>query len=210
MHAPRKQARQARARATQEAIIEAAARILEAQGNAGLTTNAIAARAGVSIGSLYQYFPNKEAVLAALLRHKRAELLGWMRAAVETHRDAAPDVALRALLEAGLRHQIERPRLAREAEYTEQHLQLAQETAALADEMAQLVLETVQRVQPRAGMQEARDAVAIAKGIINAAAFAEETGGAALVGRAERAVRGYLRELSVNRADNRAVSSLAP
>lgn len=210
MHAPRKHARQARSRATQEAIIEAAARILEAQGGGGLTTNAIAARAGVSIGSLYQYFPNKEAVLAALLRHKRAELLGWMREAVAAHRESPPETALRALLEAGLRHQFERPRLAREAEYAEQHLQLAQETAALAGDMAQLVLETVQRVQPLAGMQEARDAVAIAKGIINAAAFAEETDGAALVARAERAVRGYLRELSENSADNRAVSSLAP
>ncbi|MGR3761854.1 TetR/AcrR family transcriptional regulator [Roseobacteraceae bacterium NS-SX3] len=210
MHAPRKQASQARSRATQEAIVEAAARILEALGSAGLTTNAIAARAGVSIGSLYQYFPNKEAVLAAVLRAKRAELLAWMRAAADQHRDAPPEAALRALLAAGMRHQFERPRLALEAEYAEQHLQLAEETAALADEMAHLVLETVRQLQPAAGLQEARDVVAIAKGIINAAAFSSEAGGPDLAARVERAVRGYLRETPLNSAVSRAASSVVP
>jgi AcrR family transcriptional regulator len=66
----RKQARQARARATVEAILEATAHILVERGYAGLTTNHVAARAGVSIGSVYQYFPSKEAIVAALVdRH---------------------------------------------------------------------------------------------------------------------------------------------
>jgi AcrR family transcriptional regulator len=47
--------------------VEAAARVFEEQGYTGTTTNHIAERAGVSIGSLYQYFPNKEAILAVLL-----------------------------------------------------------------------------------------------------------------------------------------------
>ncbi|MCB4456070.1 TetR/AcrR family transcriptional regulator [Leisingera sp. McT4-56] len=210
MHSPRKQARQARSRATQEAIVEAAARILETSGRKGLTTNAIADRAGVSIGSLYQYFPNKEAVLAAVLRSKRAELLGWMRDAAARCRDAPPEAALRELLAAGMRHQFERPRLAMEAEYAEQHLQLAPETAALAEEMAQIVLDTIRRFAPDAGPQEARDVVAIAKGMINAAAFAGEAGSAALVQRVERAIRGYLRETASNSAEIRAASSAAP
>ena len=61
---PRKTPRQSRATATRDAIVEAAARILEADGMGGFNTNAIAARAGVSIGSLYQYFPAKDAILA--------------------------------------------------------------------------------------------------------------------------------------------------
>ncbi len=50
------------------AILQAAARVFEAEGRDAATTDRIAARAGVSVGSLYQYFPNKDALLAALGR----------------------------------------------------------------------------------------------------------------------------------------------
>ncbi len=67
---PRKRPRQQRARLTVEAILEAAAQVFESEGYAVGTTNRIAERAGVSIGSLYQYFPNKDAILVALVeRH---------------------------------------------------------------------------------------------------------------------------------------------
>ena len=66
----RRRPRQARAQATCEAIVEAAAQILERDGAAGFNTNAIAARAGVSIGTLYQYFPDKAAVLLAAARRE--------------------------------------------------------------------------------------------------------------------------------------------
>ncbi len=64
----RKAPKQARAKATVDAILEAAARILVERGYADATTNAVAERAGVSIGSLYEYFPGKEAVFAELRR----------------------------------------------------------------------------------------------------------------------------------------------
>lgn len=60
----------ANARATVEAVFEATARILQEEGRAGLNTNAIAERAGVSIGALYGYFPNKEAILLAMARRE--------------------------------------------------------------------------------------------------------------------------------------------
>lgn len=65
---PRKQPRQERSAATVAAIIQAAAYIFRKRGYAATTTNAIAERAGVNIASLYQYFPNKEAILGALLQ----------------------------------------------------------------------------------------------------------------------------------------------
>ena len=53
-----------------EAVFEATARILQADGVAGLNTNAIAKLAGISIGTLYQYFPDKKAILIALARRE--------------------------------------------------------------------------------------------------------------------------------------------
>ena len=190
-HAPRKQARQDRARHTQEAISEAAARILETGGRDAVTTNAIAQRAGVSIGSLYQYFPNKEAVLAEVIRRKRRDILARMQAASAA---PAPDreAQMLALLRAGLAHQIDRPRLSAEVEYLERHLGLDAETRALSDAMAVLVLDTVRLYQPAAGPQEAGDVIAICKGLISAAAQAGRPDGAVLFPRIRRAVLGYL------------------
>ena len=66
--------RQRRAIATVDAILEAAARILIDTGYASASTNRIAERAGVGIGSLYEYFPGKEAIFAEL---RRREMTNW-------------------------------------------------------------------------------------------------------------------------------------
>lgn len=80
--APRKQPRQERARATVDAILRATAHILRTQGWDRCNTNAVAKRAGVSIGSLYQYFPSKEALVSALAEQHAEEGLGVLLAAV--------------------------------------------------------------------------------------------------------------------------------
>lgn len=71
---PRKRPRQARSKATVDTILEATTRVLVKQGFDGLSTNAVAAQAGVSIGSLYQYFPNKEALVSALIDRHMEEM----------------------------------------------------------------------------------------------------------------------------------------
>ncbi len=78
---PRKQPRQARAQHTVTAIIEASARILEEQGHGGFTTNAVAELAGTSIGTLYQYFPDKDALLGALIARETSRLVEEVEAA---------------------------------------------------------------------------------------------------------------------------------
>jgi AcrR family transcriptional regulator len=70
---PRKPPVQKRSRATVDGILSAAAQVFEAHGYAAGTTNRIAERAGVSIGTLYQYFPSKEAVAVALLERHVAD-----------------------------------------------------------------------------------------------------------------------------------------
>lgn len=62
-----RQAQQARSKATVDAIVEASARILAEDGWPGLNTNAIAQRAGVSVGSIYEYFPDKQAIVDVIL-----------------------------------------------------------------------------------------------------------------------------------------------
>ena len=70
---PRKP-QQERARETVEAILAAATHILVRKGYTRTTTNEIAATAGVSVGSLYQYFPSKDAIAVELLRRNRERL----------------------------------------------------------------------------------------------------------------------------------------
>ncbi|OUC60133.1 TetR family transcriptional regulator [Acinetobacter seifertii] len=82
---PRKRPRQARSVATFEAILEAAARILESLGFAGFNTNAVAELAGVSIGSLYQYFPSKDALIVELIRRERTKLSSHIVESIKQH-----------------------------------------------------------------------------------------------------------------------------
>ena len=104
---PRKQPRQHRAEATRQRILAAAAHVFADFGYAAGTTNRIAERADISIGSLYQYFPNKDSILvelmtvhtqegfAAVQRHLAAGLPDsladtlriFVRAAIDNHRD---------------------------------------------------------------------------------------------------------------------------
>ena len=87
----RRSPKQPRARATCDAILEAAAQILERDGPARFTTTSVAERAGVSIGTLYQYFPDKQAILVAAAQREVG--------AVSTRRQRALIQALIALLE---------------------------------------------------------------------------------------------------------------
>jgi AcrR family transcriptional regulator len=66
----RRAPRQARAHDTVEVIFEAVARILQREGREALNTNHIADLAGISVGTLYQYFPNKKAILLAMARRE--------------------------------------------------------------------------------------------------------------------------------------------
>jgi AcrR family transcriptional regulator len=77
---PRKAAAQERSRATVDALVEATARILVKEGFDKASTNRIAEVAGVSVGSLYQYFPCKEALVAAVIERHQQHILQTVRA----------------------------------------------------------------------------------------------------------------------------------
>jgi AcrR family transcriptional regulator len=94
--------RQARAAETAEAILEGAAQILEANGLAGFTTNAVAERAGVSIGTLYQYFADKNAILLALAKQQVELGLMDIARALSGEIDPTPAGRVRAMVRAAV------------------------------------------------------------------------------------------------------------
>jgi len=97
---PRKAPRQSRSQATVTAILDATAHILVERGVAAVSTNAVAERAGVSVGSLYQYFPNKDALIAALHARHGEQMMDVIQRALTKAMDATLDEALGGLIEA--------------------------------------------------------------------------------------------------------------
>ena len=88
----RKQPRQDRSRATVDAILEAASQVFRRLGYAAGTTDRIALRAGVSVGSLYQYFPNKDAILIAVVERHLARMMGDIERLLEAEQGEEPNL----------------------------------------------------------------------------------------------------------------------
>ena len=102
----RKTPRQARSQALVESILDATSRVLVEDGFARTTTTRVAERAGVSVGSLYQYFPSRESLVAAVARRHSERLKGSLEAAFA---DGSVDLeaAIRTMLNAVIQaHQV--------------------------------------------------------------------------------------------------------
>ena len=190
---PRKTPRQARAVATRAALLEAAARILEAEGAKLLTTNRIAERAGVSIGTLYQYFPGKQAILAALIRQMRRELEADLATATAAAgaRDLAAAVA--ALCRAVVQHHIRRPGLAEALEALEPTLPPDPEALAIKTRIRDGIAGLLKRHAIAEPERAAFDLSAMGRGLVGASAAAGRRDFEALAARFSQAALGYLR-----------------
>ncbi|SFI40237.1 TetR/AcrR family transcriptional regulator [Bradyrhizobium sp. Gha] len=110
---PRKKASQERSRATVDALVEATARILVREGFEKTSTNRIAEVAGVSIGSLYQYFPGKEALVAAVIDRHNEEIMALVRAALVEVAEMPIEKAVRRLVTVAIEAHRIRPELHR-------------------------------------------------------------------------------------------------
>lgn len=93
---------QSRSRASVDAILTAATYVLGERGFAGATTNRIAVRAGVNVGTLYRYFPSKDALLGALVEREARATLDAVDAALERTARQPIDDVIAALFEATL------------------------------------------------------------------------------------------------------------
>ena len=134
----RKVPNQARSQETVSVILEASARILESHGLHAFNTNAIAARAGVSIGSLYQYFPNKDAILLALIGRFEEALHDAVLNTMQGGRGQERKLRLQLLVRALVMSHYDRPRLNRVLEAEEERLGSGANSAAFHASVLQL------------------------------------------------------------------------
>ncbi|MGY3438155.1 MULTISPECIES: TetR/AcrR family transcriptional regulator [unclassified Marinovum] len=189
---PRKAPRQARSRKTCDAILKAASDILAREGLRGLNTNHVARKAGVSIGSLYQYYPNKQSIIGALVRARRMAMLAEMEAAGQKTGDEGLAVILRAMVQVRLRHHFLRPDLAEALERAEAELPTDQALTRLRTQVQAQIVGVLAEYYVDDPETVARDVLAIAEGMAHAAVQARERDLDALAGRVDRAVSGYL------------------
>lgn len=174
------------------AILEAAARILETKGSEGLNTNLVAQRAGFSIGSLYQYFPGKDALIVALCQRERAVFFAEAEGALS---EASGRSALRCLITASVHQQLRRPTLARLLDFEENRAPIAKELAPFIVAMSGLIRQILahEDIPAQADMEiAADDIIVIVRAMVDAAGDRGEVDRADLEGRVSRTVFGYL------------------
>ena len=105
---PRKTPVQARSKSTVSALFEASIQVLLARGYRNFTTTRVAERAGVSVGTLYQYYPNKQALIVAVTAQHLDAVVARVTAACETARGGKLAVAVGCVVDAFLAAKLER------------------------------------------------------------------------------------------------------
>ena len=193
---PRKEPAQARSKETVATILQAATRVLAKESLAGFNTNRVAQIAGISVGSLYQYFPNKDALVTALIVAEHESLLAKLDAVAPRLANCDADTIVRTLAKLGVSQQFENPILAAALDHEEARLPirklLEQAEAALLGSVAKLA----RPHYPNLTMIELKDCMTIGQAIVES-----ETGNAnvdqvALEQRVYRALSGYLNFLN--------------
>ncbi|MBX2798639.1 MAG: TetR/AcrR family transcriptional regulator [Myxococcales bacterium] len=108
---PRKQPRQARSKRMVRALLDATAKVLVEEGWSAASTNRVADVAGVSVGSLYQYFPNKESLVLTLAREHGEAQVQLIENALDDVSDMSIQDAISKYVEACLRAHRDDPKL---------------------------------------------------------------------------------------------------
>jgi len=190
----RKQPLQERSRETVAVILEAAARILEERGLEGYNTNAVAERGGISVGSVYQYFPNKDALTLALIARFEDKILGAAQAAIAASEGKDLKTSLKLLIAGLLKVHDGRAQLNRILETEENRLRAASSGPAVLD-LRKLVGSLLARHARELGPIDAAvidDLIVITRAMVDDA-LQKELPRAAAQRRILRAVEGYLR-----------------
>lgn len=188
----RKRPSQLRSQETVAAIEEAAARILESGGLSGYNTNAIAARAGVSIGSLYQYFPNKDALTVSLIAKFEEQLKDAV--SIATTREGPEGLAprLRRIVRALLAVHHRRAAFHRALEQEEERLQqISKAFGPLTNQLLKILREHRDELAIAPTKVVVLDAITVTRAVMDAALL-NKSGMRETEHRVMRALCGYL------------------
>jgi AcrR family transcriptional regulator len=193
---PRKQPRQDRSSAMVALILQAAARVLEREALAGFNTNRVAAVAGISVGSLYQYFPNKAALIAALIEQSQQELARTLQACVEETQGLTLIASVRKLARFAINQQYGKPLLAAALDYEEQRLPIQKVLQAnellLGASALKFLEQHREQLSCAVSPSVARDILTITKAMVESDAQRSRLPPIDLEDRMTRALLGYL------------------
>jgi AcrR family transcriptional regulator len=195
----RKAPKQARSLATVQAILTAGARVLARESLAGFNTNRIAEVAGVSVGSLYQYFPNKAALAVALIEQEREQLAVALEAAVASVSDVPLLEGLSRLARLAIEQQFQDPVFAAALDHEERRLPLGTRLASSESRLVGAILKFLEDHRdelipfPDGSPEEvARDLLLITRVLVEADAYGGQGAPPSLHPRLVRALAGYL------------------
>jgi AcrR family transcriptional regulator len=192
---PRKQPTQERARETRDVLLQAAAHIVATEGVAAFNTNRVARAAGVSVGSLYQYYPNKDALLVALSEQHHAHIVVTLRAMVSATAGWSLERTVACVVHGALAQQFDNVALSTALEHAEQRLPETEVLRALHCDIErlseQLLAPYTQAIRAEPACA-ARDVLTIIQALVNEASLRGEKSTPGLHSRIERAALGYL------------------
>ena len=193
---PRKIPSQGRAVHTVDAILQAAVELLGRRGYDDYNTNEIAIRAGASIGSVYQYFPSKDAITVALIERESDALVAEVEAAL-----GMPDRgdALCSFIDVAINNQFRRPKLARLLDFEQTRLAallpVSSNAAAITSRLAAFLRDAYD-IEPSACADAAADVMAMARVLTDGAGNREQVNQGLLRRQIEGAIAGYLQSFS--------------
>lgn len=193
---PRKTPLQARSRATIEAVLSAAAHIISSGGMSAFNTNAVAERAGVSIGSLYQYFPNKDAILVALIERRVQAFAETMESVVAGMSGSRFAEDLRRFLSQAVTSRNQEARLSRILDAEAERLAPALDLEHVKDRLDAMLMQMARRHQSEFSGFDTAPAVghigAICRAVMEAESGVADPDWPLTVDRIAAAVTGYL------------------
>lgn len=193
---PRKMPRQRRSSEMVEIILQAATRVLERESLAGFNTNRVAEVAGISVGSLYQYFPNKAALVVALIDRTQSGLAETLQSTIAGLEGASLIDTLRALAALTVRQQYANPLLAAALDHEEKRLPVQDRIRRSEQRLIELVEPLLRRyhseLAPDLPPTAAKDCLTIAKALVEAEVGTRATPPTELEANIARALWTYL------------------